>query len=120
MKGNIMMRLIALMILVPVALAHLSGQIDLTQPTWLWLTLFAGLNALQSSFTGWCPAACFLGKDKNTGPCCSSDSTATCCEPVAKTGVDTSSEKSSSGCCSNNNEKSACGSQKNKESKPSN
>lgn len=24
---------------------------------WLWLTAFVGLNLLQASFTGWCPAA---------------------------------------------------------------
>jgi hypothetical protein len=23
---------------------------------WLWLTLFVGLNLLQSAFTNWCPA----------------------------------------------------------------
>jgi len=26
-------------------------------PAWLWLTAFAGLNMLQASFTGFCPAA---------------------------------------------------------------
>jgi hypothetical protein len=84
MKGNIMMRLIALMILVPAALAHFTGQVDLTQPTWLWLTLFAGLNALQSTLTGWCPATSIFGKDKNSGQCCASDTTGTCCEPENK------------------------------------
>lgn len=113
MKGNIMMRLIALMILVPAALAHLSGQIDLTQPTWLWLTLLAGLNALQSTFTGWCPATGIFGKDKNSGQCCASDTTGTCCEPESKTAV----TKSSGECCSNNDAKSASASQENQESK---
>ncbi len=103
MKGNMMMRLIALMILVPVILAHFLGQVDLTQPTWLWLTLLAGLFALQSTFTGWCPATNVFGKDKNTGQCCASDTTGTCCEPI----VDTSAEKSSDGCCSTNEEKNA-------------
>lgn len=113
MKGNIMMRLIALMILVPAALAHLSGQIDLAQPTWLWLTLFAGLNALQSTFTGWCPVATLCIKDKNTGQCCASNSTGTCCEPESKA----AGTKSSGGCCSNNDAQSVCGSKENKESK---
>ena len=26
-------------------------------PLWLWLTAFAGANLVQSSFTGFCPAA---------------------------------------------------------------
>tara|TARA_R110002073_G_scaffold35016_6_gene103014 strand:+ start:3686 stop:3898 length:213 start_codon:yes stop_codon:yes gene_type:complete len=26
-------------------------------PTWLWLTAFVGANLVQSSFTGFCPAA---------------------------------------------------------------
>ncbi|MGV9669752.1 MULTISPECIES: YgaP family membrane protein [unclassified Gordonia (in: high G+C Gram-positive bacteria)] len=39
------------MILISVALgAFVSGY-------WLWLTGFVGLNLLQSSFTGFCPAA---------------------------------------------------------------
>ncbi|MEP9392968.1 DUF2892 domain-containing protein [Gordonia sp. VNQ95] len=39
------------MILISVALgAFVSGY-------WLWLTVFVGLNLLQSSFTGFCPAA---------------------------------------------------------------
>lgn len=25
-------------------------------PYWLWLTVFIGLNLLQSAFTNWCPA----------------------------------------------------------------
>lgn len=29
---------------------------------WLWLTAFVGLNLLQSSMTGWCPAMTFLRK----------------------------------------------------------
>ena len=26
-------------------------------PAWMWLTVFAGLNMIQASFTGFCPAA---------------------------------------------------------------
>ena len=29
---------------------------------WLWLTVFVGLNLLQSAFTNWCPAMIFLRK----------------------------------------------------------
>ncbi len=31
-------------------------------PWWLLLTAFVGLNLLQSSLTGWCPAAIVLGR----------------------------------------------------------
>lgn len=38
-------------VLASVALAHWVS------PNWLWLTVFVGLNLLQASFTGFCPAA---------------------------------------------------------------
>lgn len=38
-------------VLVSLALAHYVS------PNWLWLTAFVGLNLLQASFTGFCPAA---------------------------------------------------------------
>lgn len=31
-------------------------------PYWIGLTIFAGLNMLQASFTGWCPAAMIFKK----------------------------------------------------------
>lgn len=40
-----------LVVLVSLALAHYVS------PYWLWLTAFVGFNLLQSSFTGFCPAA---------------------------------------------------------------
>lgn len=50
------------MILLSLALAHFSGQIDLTQMSWLWFTTFIGLNLLQSGFTGFCPPEKLLRK----------------------------------------------------------
>lgn len=44
-------RFAGVMVLASLALAHW------VHPAWLWLTAFAGLNLLQSSFTGFCPAA---------------------------------------------------------------
>ena len=35
---------------------------QLVSPNWLYLTAFAGLNLLQSSFTGFCPLALVLRK----------------------------------------------------------
>lgn len=45
-----------LMILASVALAHYVS------PWWLLLTAFVGLNLLQASITGFCPAALLFGK----------------------------------------------------------
>jgi len=44
------------MILLSVALVHLVS------PWWLLLTAFIGLNLLQASFTGFCPAAIVFKK----------------------------------------------------------
>jgi hypothetical protein len=44
-------RLLAgVMVLVSLALAHWVSAY------WLWLSVFVGLNLLQSAFTNWCPA----------------------------------------------------------------
>lgn len=39
------------LVLLSLALAHYVA------PAWLWLTAFVGLNLLQASITGFCPAA---------------------------------------------------------------
>ncbi len=44
------------MVLISLALAHFVS------PLWLWLTAFVGFNLLQSSVTGFCPAAIVLRK----------------------------------------------------------
>lgn len=44
------------MVLLSLALAHFVS------PLWLWFTAFVGLNLLQSSFTGFCPAAMVFRK----------------------------------------------------------
>ena len=44
------------MVLVSVALAFFHSQY------WLLFTVFVGLNLLQASFTGFCPAAIVFGK----------------------------------------------------------
>lgn len=60
------------MILLSLALLHFSGQTSLTQPSWLWLTGFIGINLLQSGFTGFCPPERLLKKlgVKSGGSCC--------------------------------------------------
>ena len=49
-------------ILLSVALAWLVNGVDLSQPSWLWLTAFVGANLLQSAFTCWCPMMTVLRK----------------------------------------------------------
>ncbi|MEZ6003867.1 MAG: DUF2892 domain-containing protein [Planctomycetota bacterium] len=49
------MSIAGLMLLISLGLAQGLGQIDLTHPTWLWLTLFVGFNLFQSGLTGFCP-----------------------------------------------------------------
>ncbi len=56
-------RIIAgLMILATLALAHFTGQADLGQLSWLWLTAFIGLNLFQSGITRFCPLDSILAK----------------------------------------------------------
>ncbi|MDQ2840051.1 MAG: DUF2892 domain-containing protein [Acidobacteriota bacterium] len=51
MTVEIAVRLLAgVMILISLGLAHWVS------PYWLFLTVFVGLNLLQSAFTNWCPA----------------------------------------------------------------
>lgn len=40
---------------------YLDGRIS-TEPSWLWLTAFVGLNLLQSGLTKWCLAEQMLKK----------------------------------------------------------
>ena len=44
------------MILLSLVLAHFVS------PLWLWFTAFIGLNLIQASFTGFCPAAMIFKK----------------------------------------------------------
>ncbi|WP_416885862.1 DUF2892 domain-containing protein [Marinospirillum sp.] len=46
----------SIMILVSVALTQL------VHPAFMWLTVFIGLNMLQASFTGFCPAVMLFKK----------------------------------------------------------
>jgi hypothetical protein len=45
------LRFAGFMVLVSVALGYWVS------PYWYWLTVFVGVNLIQSSFTGFCPAA---------------------------------------------------------------
>jgi hypothetical protein len=55
------------MVLTSLALAHWVSAY------WLWLTVFVGVNLIQSAFTGFCPAEMVLkklGVGKDAGSCC--------------------------------------------------
>jgi hypothetical protein len=55
------------MILISVALVHYVS------PWWLLLTVFVGLNLIQSAFTGFCPPTIIMRKmgwAKEDKPCC--------------------------------------------------
>ena len=51
--------------------AHMMGQINLTNMSWLWLSFFVCANLFQMGFTGFCPATKILYaigiKDKQSG-----------------------------------------------------
>ncbi|MCP4074161.1 MAG: DUF2892 domain-containing protein [Hyphomicrobiales bacterium] len=49
------MNLAGLFIIISLALAHLSGQINMGNISWLWFTAFVGLNLFQAGLTGFCP-----------------------------------------------------------------
>lgn len=52
--GRLVFAIAGSMILLSVALAHFVS------PYWLLLTIFVGVNLLQSAFTGFCPLAKIL------------------------------------------------------------
>ena len=54
--NNAVMAFAGIMVLVSLALTYWVS------PVWVWLTVFVGVNLLQSSFTGFCPAAMVLSK----------------------------------------------------------
>lgn len=59
---NIVRIVAGFFILLSLALAHLMGQADLTQVSWMWFTAFVGLNLFQSGFTNFCPLVNILKK----------------------------------------------------------
>ncbi|ATG49405.1 sulfurtransferase [Celeribacter ethanolicus] len=51
-----MFRFAGVMVLISVVLTQFVS------PYFVWFTVFIGANLLQSSFTGWCPAAKIMAK----------------------------------------------------------
>lgn len=72
MKGNKTIRMMSMMVLISLIVTHLTGQMNLLAPTWLWLAAFASFMGFQATFTGFCPASKMLGDGKKSGTCCGS------------------------------------------------
>lgn len=101
MKGNKVVRLMAIMVLLPMIIAHLLGQVDMLTPSWLWVTAFAGLMGLQATYTGFCPGS-LIAKFSKDGQCCESGSCSTS-QPAKK-------EPAKSSCCGDSAKPQASGS----------
>ena len=58
-----LVRIIAgLFIMLSLALAQFSGQVDMSHIGWLWFTAFVGFNLFQSGITRFCPMDIMLKK----------------------------------------------------------
>ena len=63
MTVNQIVRIVAgFFIMSSLALAHFSGQLDMSKLSWLWFTAFVGANLFQSGFTKFCPLDIILKK----------------------------------------------------------
>lgn len=92
-KGNKPLRIFAAIMLLLLLVSHFMGQVDLTQLSFLWLMIAMALNALQATYTGFCPML-----KNNKGEC------AACgvpCEMPSATSSNTV-QTSQSSCCENN------------------
>lgn len=87
-KGNRPLRMFGIAVAAVLIIGHFLGHYDLLEPSILWLLLFMSANAIQASFTGFCPMF------KNAkGECIACGVT---CDDTAKSAND-------SGCCSGGN-----------------
>ena len=73
MTVNRIVRIVAgFFVMLSLALAHFTGQVDLSKMSWLWFTCFVGLNLFQSGFTTFCPLDTILkkfGVPESAGSC---------------------------------------------------
>ncbi|MDA8129441.1 MAG: DUF2892 domain-containing protein [Betaproteobacteria bacterium] len=49
-------------IMLSLALAHITGSVDMSHVSWLWFTAFVGFNLFQSGITRFCPMDLMLKK----------------------------------------------------------
>lgn len=126
-KGNRPLRFLAMMMIVLLIVAHFMGQVDLTEVSFLWLMIAMALNAIQASFSGFCPmfknargecVACGVVCDPSQSKaeptsCCDSDASSSCCGPndESKTQQACCSQEASpkqSACCGGEKSTSSC------------
>lgn len=105
-RGNRPLRMFSIAVLVMIIVAHFVGQINLLNDWLFWILAAMALNALQASFTGFCPM--FKNADGSCAIGCGSASTAktSCCDPKEKVGKCkevTAVNKEDEGCCSGGN-----------------
>jgi hypothetical protein len=54
-KGNRPLRFFAMMMAFLIVMSHVIGQNDLTENWIFWIMLAMAINAIQATFTGFCP-----------------------------------------------------------------
>ena len=128
-QGNRPLRFFAIMMLVVLIVAHFLGSINLLEPSVLWIMILMAANAIQASFTGFCPmfkdkegncvacgVQCSTSADSssNSSACCDASNTeknAGCCgtEPKEQASANCCGDdaKSNSGCCGSSTENSS-------------
>ena len=109
MKGNKVVRLMAIMVLLPMIIAHLMGQVDMLSLSWLWVTAFAGLMGLQATYTGFCPSS-LIAKFSKDGQCCEGGSCGTSSQPAQQKSTESSccgdsAKPQKTGCCGGDTDK---------------
>lgn len=78
-QGNKPLRFLAIMMTIMVLVAHFLGQINLASDWVFWIMLVMCANAIQASFTGFCPmfknarGECVACGVQCSGPSCGSE-----------------------------------------------
>lgn len=80
-KGNRPLRFFAMAMVALVLLAHVLGQIDLSQNWVFWIVLAMSANAIQATFTGFCP---MFKNGKGECVACGVACDSSACEPPEK------------------------------------
>lgn len=66
MRNNKTLRMMMMVLLLTIIGANFLGQVNLFEPSLLWLTLLILLMGLQATFTGFCPLEKVFGKKCET------------------------------------------------------
>ena len=81
-KGNRPLRMFGIAVASVLVIGHFLGHLNLLEPSILWLLIFMSANAIQASFTGFCPMfKNAKGECVGCGVKCSDDG---CCDDSKK------------------------------------